>query len=406
MRARRRPNIGIWVDVYPGKCVRQLGPAAHDIYLNGPVPIGRFAFMSKKFRNALKKMNKAWKKTEPAAFGSNVNLDIDGDFEEMILRKAEIVERGKGLMVAWTWEFPELEGKKGAHSGKKYKKAPQVTVHTGLETDKNLAFLKKDLGVLLPEVELDELDLADDLEQLLKELTTNQPTCSGRVGISDDKQWQNVWPNELADGGSGDDEDEDEDEDEDSDEDEDEDDDSDSDDDEDDDEDEDEKPAKRGKKGGKKSEKEEDEDDEEEEEDDDEDEDSEEDEEEDEDEEPEIEKGSKVLYTPPKGKKQLEYTVIKVDAKKKTAILKDSKGKKLDAPVKLKVLELVAEEEEDFGKLEKGTKVEAMIDDKPYEGEIVSTDQKTETCKVKITSKGKLKGKVKSCAVEDVEILD
>jgi len=368
--------------------------------------------MAKNFRNKLKKMGKNWKKVEAATAGSNVNRDIEGRFEEAILRKAELTERGKGgLMVAWTWEFPELKGKKGTESGKKFKKAPQITVHTGLESDKNQGFLKKDLATLLPEVEVDELDLADDLEQVLKELTTNQPTAAVTVNISDDGQWQNVWVNELVEAGGGGDDDDDDD---DAEEDEDSDDDEDEDSEDEDDDDEDEKP-KRGKKGGKKSKKgkdDEDEDDEEEEEDDDEDEDSDDDEEEEE--EAEISKGVTVLYKPPKGKKQLEFTVVKVDEKKKTAILKDSKGKKLDAPVKLKLLELAADEdggdedddEEEFAKLEKGTKVEVTIDDKPYSGTIVSTNDKEESCKVKVTSKGSLKGKVKKVPVEDVEVLD
>ncbi len=308
------------------------------------------------FTARLKKMNRVWKQAEESS-GTGINEHIEDGNHEAQLVSAELVDVSGGkVMVAWKWKFADVDKK----ILKKDKLAAFITSRDGLDTAQNMSFLKRRLSTF--GYKSTEMDLANDLEDTLAELTKKKPTCKVKVKTSDDGQWQNVWPNKVTDEG------------------------------------------------------EEVEDEEEEEVEDEEEEEVEDEEEEEEGDAAEIEKDSEVLFTPPNGKKQLTCTVTRAN-KDGTFNLESETGKKF-AKIDADELELAdggeedeeEEEEEDsdeeFGDLEAGSKVEVDIDGKSYKATVVSVNEKKETVKVKVSTPGKLKGQTKTVSTDAVELLD
>lgn len=105
-----------------------------------------------------------------------------------------------------------------------------------------------------------------------------------------------------------------------------------------------------------------------------------------------IVKGSTVLFQAPKTKKAVEFEVLSVNEKAGTAKLKG-----YPTPVKLDVLQLVAEEEaveevdedddEEEGELEVGANVSIDVRGKKQKGKVVSIDEENETVRVKCGDK-------------------
>lgn len=319
-----------------------------------------------KFASFLKKAEKTFKSAQKAGGGGGINPNVEDGKQEAKLVKAEIVEvsQGKKIMVAWSWEF-EVDKK----AKKKNKDAGIIVQRDGLETEQNFSHLKRKLDAF--GYDPDEMNLAQDLPQVLKKLSSVQPMCEVVVKTSDDEQWQNVMLNKVLDEIESDDDADDDDADDD-------DDDSDADDEDGD----------------------------------------------DDADEPEYKKGMTVLFKPPKARKALECTIKKIANGK--ADLEDEAGKKFKG-ILLEKLELPDSDDDDddadddddsdsdddgdgdeseFGEITKGSKLEVKVDKKAYKATaIADPDDRKETVKVKFTT-GPLKGQAKTVDQADCELLD
>lgn len=380
---------------------------------------------SSEIEKYLKRMNKTWTETDAAGGGTNENVE-DGKQKFKLKRLGFFKTQAKKLMLEWVWEFPVDK--------KLLKKNPDAGViktRDGLETEQNIRMLKRKLAKFGYDV--DQMELPADLMQVCEELSEQQPGIVGQVKTSDDGQWQNVWINKVLEDGDDDDaeeeeeeedadddegdddEEESDDDEEESDDDEDEDEESDDDEEEDDEDDEDEeeeeKPSKKSKKSkkskGKKSKDEDDDEDEEEEE-----EEEDEEEEDDEEEESEIEVDSEVMFQPPRAKEPIVCVVTKITKKGEAKLKRKDNDKPVKGLVKVSELELAEEgddeegDEEEFGTLAKGSKVEVVIKGKTNVGS-VTKEPKDGDAKVKVRfTKGPQAGNVVSVPIDDVVLLE
>lgn len=328
------------------------------------------------FTSHLKKAQKAFDNANKA--GGFVNKNVEDGKHQFRLIGANLVfvSNNTKLMVEWVCEF-EVDKK----VAKKNPEAGIIKSRELLESEQNWGYLKRKLDMFGYDVS--ELNLAQDLPQILKEIAKKKLTIEGVVRTSPDEQFQNVMFNRVLDEGEETEEDEDE-------------------------------------EGDEEGDDEEEEDDEEEgDEDDDEDDEEGDDDESDEGDEPDFSKGDVVMFKPPRARKALKCKITKIGNGK--ADLKDPAGG-VHKGILLEKLEAAEEEEDDeeeagdedeagdeeeaFGEIEKGSKLEVRIKGKAYKATAVADpDEKNETVKVKITS-GTLKGKVQTVDQADVELLD
>lgn len=329
-----------------------------------------------KYASHLKKAQKVF--DEATSGGGSVNRNIEDGKHEAKLAKMDIVEvaGGKKLMMQYTWIF-DVDKK----LLKKDKNAGLLISREGLDPERpqNFTFLKRRLDTF--GYDSAEMNLAQDLPQICKEMTKKGVTCEVTVKTSDDGQYQNIWVNRMVDEGDTDDEDEDDSEDETEDE--------------------------------EESEDEDDSDEEDEEEDDEESDEDESDDDEEDGGDPELEKGNTVLYKPPRARKPSKFTVTKI--KNGKADLKDEAGG-IHKGILLENLELVEsdddeddeddEAESEFGEISKGSKLEVKDGKKTYKAVAVADpDDRKETVKVKFTD-GPKKGKVVTVEQGNCELLD
>jgi hypothetical protein len=325
------------------------------------------------FAAQLKKAQKNFDSANTA--GGFVNKNVEDGKQEFRLIKADLVSVASGtkLMVEWTCEF-EVDKK----LLKKNKEAGIIKARDGIETEQNMSFLKRKLDMF--GYDTSELNLAQDLCQILEEISKKKMVIEGVVKTSADEQFQNVMFNRVVDeGDSAEDDDDDDDASED-----------------------------------------EDEEEEDEEEDADEDEEDEDEDEEDEDEdadEPDMKKGDFVMFKPPRARKALKCKITLL--KNGKADLKDEAGG-IHKGILLEKLEAVddadaddedadedeGDDESSFGEIEKGSKLEVKVKGKGYKAVAVAEpNDRNETIKVKF-SNGPLKGQVKNVDQSDCELLD
>lgn len=327
---------------------------------------------SNAFAAHLKRAQKTFDNANKA--GGFVNKNVEDGKQQFRLIGANLVfvSNNTKLMVEWVCEF-EVDKK----VLKKNPEAGIIKSRELLESEQNWGYLKRKLDMFGYDVS--ELNLAQDLPQILKEIAKKKLTIEGVVRTSPDEQFQNVMFNRVLDEGEETDEEEDDDSEEEEDEDE-----------------EDEEDSEEEDAEDEEGDEEDDEDDEE------------------DGDEPEFEKGQSVMFKPPRARKALKCKITKISNGK--ADLKDPAGG-VHKGILLEKLEAAededdddedeaGEEEEAFGEIEKGSKLEVRIKGKAYKATAVADpDDKNETVKVKITS-GTLKGKVQTVDQADVELLD
>ena len=315
--------------------------------------MGMSSSLKKKLAAASKKFKGA---KAPSSTGMVNDSVLDGNYEATLVG-AELTEQASKAALIYTYKINEDDAEAGGE---------EIKQRFWLETEQNLSFLKRDLGRFGYEV--DDLDLAEELEGLCKELVDAEPLC--RISVKTDGEWQNVYLNKVLEMQEENDEEEEED----------------------DEEEEEKKPAKgkkssddkkpsKSSKASKQVVEEEEEEEEEEEKDDD----------EEEAEAPEIEKGSIVMFTPPRAKKAVECIVTSIDKKKASADLRGPNKEKFSG-IKLDVLELVEEEEEpeaeaeeaeeETAELDVGSKVFVTVKGVEQKGVVKEVDEESEQVKV------------------------
>jgi hypothetical protein len=362
------------------------------------------------FGNRLKKMSKMWEEaSEASAGGGGVNFNVeDGKHAEARLVHAKLVEvkGGEKLMIEWCFDCTDVGD---AAARKADPSFGMVTSRDGLDTPQNLGHLKRKLKYF----GFDHTQVKpEELEGALEMITNGRPFCDIQTWISKDEQWQNLrllgdeptgWESnpfgeaEVEEEGGDDDlagldrnglkkliaaeklevkvftKDSDDD--------------------------------IRGKIRAARPEPEVEEEEEVVEE--------EESVEEEPAEEVVIEKGTHVLYTPPRAKAALTCEVHDGPDEAGTVKLKNlESGKLLAQRVAIDQLQVAASEEEEgageeeFGQVGKGSKVQAQLGGKAYKG-VVHEEPKAdaETLKIKF-DEGPHKGKVKDVPLDDCEPLE
>lgn len=309
-----------------------------------------------KFAGKLAKMQSAYEKAERPGGGVTTDLP-DGKYRAQVTT-AELSDSSSGdLKIKWVYTIED-----GDHAGS------EVTSFDNLGTEKNLGFLKSKLARF--GYDPDSVDLAEELESILKEIVEGNAVVSIQVKSQTDSDFVNVYVNKLLDMAEPAAEEEEE------------------------------PTANEGKKenvakagtraakAGVKVKEEEP---------------AEEEavEEEETAEEVVLEKGSEVMYKPKGAKKALEFVVLKVNADD-TLLLKGEDGKKYDKVdaelVDLIVTEEAEEEEaveeeaaeEEAVELTKGTKVKVTYGGKKHDGSVMSVDEDSETAKIKIPKLNKI----------------
>lgn len=255
--------------------------------------------LSSKLQKALATAGKKFKKVDAAASMGFTNEAVEDGGYLATLSGGELKELGGKAAVVLSYTITaDAKGEEADCDGE------IVSARYFLETDTNIAYLKRDLGRFVDDI--DDIDLSEDLLSTLETIIESEPEC--KISVRTAGEFQNVYLNSVNTDGGGDDDDGDDD----------------------DDEDEDEPKGKKGKKGkGKKSSKDEDED-----------------EDGDDEEAAEIAVDDVVEFKPPKAKKAKRCTVTKVRGGKAT--LEDEDGNEYKG-ILVENLEPVDTDEDDDG---------------------------------------------------------
>lgn len=300
-----------------------------------------------KFAKRLAGMQKKYEAAQSQGGGGESNLE-PGKYKVKIAAKVAEFNGVLKMVFKYTVVEGDFEGE-------------SIESYENLELENSMSYLKKKIKMF--GYDPDDVNLAESLEDILDQVTKNETI--GIIQVKQNGDYMNAYLNkvELEDEGEEEESDDAGDEEE--------------------SEDEAEESEEESEEDSDDGEDEEESDDEEESED--------ADEEEEEESEP-IVKGSTVLFQAPKTKKAVEFEVLSVNEKAGTAKLKG-----YPTPVKLDVLQLVAEEEaveevdedddEEEGELEVGANVSIDVRGKKQKGKVVSIDEENETVRVKCGDK-------------------
>ena len=319
-----------------------------------------------KMKKMLAAANKKFKKVSAADAGGFSNEAVEDGSYTATVCGAELKEVGGKPVVMISYEIT------AAGDGSDSDAAEEVvSARYFLETDTNLAYLKRDLG-RFAEIDEEEFDLEEQLQDTLEAIVDAAPEV--KISVRMAGEFQNVYLNKVDVDGS---------------------------DDEDDDEDDDDKPAKKGKgkkgkkpagKKGKKPADDEDDDDED----------------DDDDDAPELEKGDTVSFKPPRAKKAKLCEVKKIKGDKAT--IEDEDGTEYTVAVdRLEVVDPDEDDDDDDdddkpakkGKkgaaTKKGKKGKKPADDEDDDDEDDDDDDDDEDVEIDVGSKVSVTHKGKEC---------
>ena len=148
--------------------------------------------LSSKIKKALGAAGKKWKKTDAAAGSSFINEAVEDGTYESVICGAALQEIGGKAAVVLSYKITDDEAENEIVASRYF-----------LETAQNLAYLKRDLGKYVDDV--DDLDLSEALEDTLEEIAASG--AAARITVKMAGEFQNVYLGKVDVDGADDDDD-------------------------------------------------------------------------------------------------------------------------------------------------------------------------------------------------------